>query len=476
MFVRLRHLAVIVIAVALGSCGDGTQGPPAGGGAGGGQNISGNERLGWDVQAADRAELGQIRYAIYLDSVRSELAGVTCGSAPGASGFPCSAPLPSMTPGEHTIELASFVMSGTTVIESTKSPPLRVRVGSGVGTGLIRIPGARPGDPPAADDTLLRDRIVTTADGVRLKLHVGPRFFDEPTDLAEAPDGRIFVTERSGRVALVEPGRAEPRTALLLEDVDPAPAGGLLAIALSPAFPEDSHVFLLYAAPGSDGPVFRIARYREVGGTFGERAVIFDNVPASPARAAGTLRFGPDGRLYVALDDSGNPAEAERAGSFNGKVLRLNADGTTPADRRTTSPVYSAGHHSPHGLDWEPSTGALWVLDHRAEGEALTLAASGTPLRLRRPPLPLPRQTGGSGLAAYRHPLLPPLDGDLLVAAAGSGNLLRLRAATLRSAMAPPPENLLPEGAGPIRAVTVTRDGRIVAVGASLVVLSPAGR
>jgi len=90
-----------------------------------GERVTGADRLGWDQQASDGAQLASFSYAVYLDGVRSELAGVSCGSTSAASGFACSARMPAMSAGNHTLELAAFIVDGG-VLESPRSSPLRV--------------------------------------------------------------------------------------------------------------------------------------------------------------------------------------------------------------------------------------------------------------------------------------------------------------------------------------------------------------
>ena len=88
--------------------------------------ITGNERLGWDQVAATATELATFHYLIYVDGAASiELPGVTCASPPGPLGFLCSARLPTMSPGAHTLALSSFIDAGAR-LESDRSLPLNV--------------------------------------------------------------------------------------------------------------------------------------------------------------------------------------------------------------------------------------------------------------------------------------------------------------------------------------------------------------
>ncbi len=115
-----------------------------------GESITGAERLAWDQQASNATELASFHYAIYVDGVRSELPDASC--APAQSGFTCSARLPAITPGSHTIELASFTVD-LGVVESSKSSPLRVQVGAAV-TGAIRIQSQLVTSDPAGSTDL----------------------------------------------------------------------------------------------------------------------------------------------------------------------------------------------------------------------------------------------------------------------------------------------------------------------------------
>ena len=113
--------------------------------------------------------------------------------------------------------------------------------------------------------------------------------------------------------------------------------------------------------------MFTLARFREASDTLGDSAVLLDGVRAAASPSA-ALRFGPDGKLYAAFDDGGDARRRQDAGSLNGKVLRLNADGTTPADARGGTPVYAGGYGSPVAVDWDPGTATLWVADRPAGG------------------------------------------------------------------------------------------------------------
>ncbi len=319
------------------------------------ETVNGTERLGWNQPAADAVELAAIGYVVYVDGARTELGGVAC--APAGSLFVCTARLPALTPGAHSLELAAFITDGG-VLESARSAALRV---------TLAAPSQAAPKIETARLTLrsphgLRDEIVV--DGL-----------DSPTDIAFAPDGRLFVAERAGRVRVVRPGSARQaspvaETAIALADTLGAGVQ-LLAIALDPAFPRTHHLFAIYAGPTPSGETaFTLARFREVSDTLGDRAVLLDGVTASSPKPSAALRFGPDSKLYAVIDDGGDARRRRDAGSLNGKVLRLNADGTTPSDARGATPVYADGVGSPVAIDWDPGTSTLWVADRAAGASA----------------------------------------------------------------------------------------------------------
>src|SRR5262245_40156783 len=346
---RSIELICAVFAISMfAACGGGIPEPPSGGGDAG--TITGKERIGWDQQAATASDLAAIKYAIYIDGNRTELSGVSCTPPAAASGFPCSAPLPSMTAGKHTLELSSFVTDGS---ESAKSAAISVNVSPGVTSAVSA--GDAAASAPHDENESRPDRTrpdLRTKDGVTLRVDLVADGISDPTSIGLTPDGRMFVAERAGEVRTIRDGQLESIPALQVQDlfVD-GDRGGVLSVSVDPAFAQTRFVYVLDVTAGDSGPSFRLSRFREAGGVLAERAVLFDRVTAAPDRPAGSIAFGPDGKLYVALDDGGDQDRAFRPGSFNGKVLRLNPDGTTPDDQPGGSPVYSVNYRSPGDLD-----------------------------------------------------------------------------------------------------------------------------
>jgi glucose/arabinose dehydrogenase len=357
------------------------------------------------------------------------------------------------------MELATFVVVDDAAIESPRSSPIRVNAIKPI---LARGSASSSGPLLTTADQLL----VTTADQLQLRLEVVTGGLAEPTDMGFAPDGRLFVTEQSGRVHVVNEDRLQRDPALQLDDVAVDSGGGLVAMAVDPQFSSTHFVYLMYSTRSRrDALTFRLARFREVLGTLGERAILLEGIPASQGTHA-ALRFGTDGKLYAAFDDGGDANSRENLSSFNGKILRLNPDSTTPSDNASATPIYAYGFESPRGLDWQPATGTLWLADGAERNGAAGLhqiVSSGNSAirgRIQRSYL-LPSPSDTTAMVFYHGVILPSFGGDLLIATDRGHYILRVRL----DGNVPPnivaTERLLQDRVGPVRALGIGQHGEI---------------
>src|SRR2546423_3741004 len=194
-----------------------------------------------------------------------------------------------------------------------------------------------------------------------------------PWSIVWAPDGRMIFTERPGRVRVYENRRLRPEPLFVVPDVEPTGESGLMSIALHPQFATNHLLYLSYAYRGDNQNV-RVVRYREAETGLTDRKVIIENIPAAQFHAGCRLRFGPDAKLYITTGDATRRDLAQRLDSLAGKILRMNDDGTVPADnpfvgqQNARGEIWSYGHRNPQGIDWQPGTQLLFETEHGPSG------------------------------------------------------------------------------------------------------------
>lgn len=226
--------------------------------------------------------------------------------------------------------------------------------------------------PPTVDGPL---KVVELASG-----------FDHPWGLAFLPDGRMLVTERSGKLLLVGPDGGSRRPVSGVPRVRTGGQAGLLGIALSPTFAQDRLVYLSFSEPGAGGSGTAVARGKlsdtSSRGTPNDAAlsnveVIWRQSPkvGGSNHWGSRLVFARDGTLFVTTGD--RYSERERAQDLTttlGKVVRINPDGSIPkgnpfAGRGDAKPeIWSYGHRNLQGAALHSVTGQLWTLEHGARG------------------------------------------------------------------------------------------------------------
>ncbi|MBN8508917.1 MAG: PQQ-dependent sugar dehydrogenase [Burkholderiales bacterium] len=205
-----------------------------------------------------------------------------------------------------------------------------------------------------------------------------------PWSLAFLPDGRMLVTQRGGALVIVRAdGSAVDAVVSGVPAVNSAGQGGLLDVALDPDFATTPWVYLSYAEDGPGGSGTALARARLVGGELRDLQVIWRQQPkvASGIHFGSRIVFRPDKTLYLTVgdrgqDDPGAPTTrfAQNPATTLGKVLRLNRDGSVPADNPAFGAagalpgLWSLGHRNPQGAALHPGSGELWLTEHGPQG------------------------------------------------------------------------------------------------------------
>jgi glucose/arabinose dehydrogenase len=218
-------------------------------------------------------------------------------------------------------------------------------------------PSTPPSETPPTMLTLTAEDFITN--------------LEVPWEMAFAPDGRIFLTERPGRIRIVKDGQLQSEPWMSL-DVAAVGEGGLLGLALDPEFAQNHYVYVAYTYRNAQNELQnRLVRLREDLST-GKGVmdkVLLDGAAGNSIHDGGRVKFGLDGKLYWTVGESDNPQLAQDLSSLNGKILRINPDGTIPLDNPfPSSPVYSYGHRNPEGLAWQAGTGRLYATEHGPSG------------------------------------------------------------------------------------------------------------
>jgi glucose/arabinose dehydrogenase len=292
-----------------------------------------------------------------------------------------------------------------------------------------------------------RFRVETVAQGL-----------EHPWGLAFLPDGRLLVTERAGRLNLIDPASGRRTPIAGTPEVVVANQGGLLDVALHPQFERTGWVYLSYVAPLGRGTATHVGRGRLVDGKLQDFTRLFRAEPfARKAKHFGSrLVFDRDGNLFISLGDRDDRQRAQKLDDHNGSLIRLTADGGVPADnpfvaRRGARPeIYSYGHRNIQGMTLHPQTGRIWLHEHGPRGgDEINLPQPGR--NYGWPAVTYGREYYGpsigtteapdveqpvhqwtpsiapSGMAFYSGDKLPGWRGDLFVGALAGHHLARLR-------------------------------------------------
>ena len=321
-------------------------------------------------------------------------------------------------------------------LEPIAAPPLAPRL------EVFRSEGPRP--PPQAEA-----RLAATGGPPRGELFLAG--VSTPLGLAFAPDGRLFFAEAfAGRVRVVDDGglRPEPFFAVAVRRDREQ---GALGLALDPDFAANHWVYVFYSeAEAEDHPARnRLVRFTEREGRAAEPIPILDDLPINRrgffngGLNGGRLAFGRDGKLYVSVGEVGERSTAQDSTALNGKVLRVNRDGSLPDDNPFPGLLpYAVGFHDVRGLAFHPSTGRLYAADSGPGGhDELDLVLPGRNYGYPTIPAGLggapwfedpiwdsgDERPGVAGLTFYTGALLPEYRGDLFLCASNTGALTRIR-------------------------------------------------
>lgn len=311
-----------------------------------------------------------------------------------------------------------------------------------------------------------------------------------PWGLAFLPDGGMLVTERGGRLRLIDEGRLVPEPIGGVPQVYASGQGGLLDVAVDPAFARNGLVYLSYADSDSTGTTTRVVRARLDGSRLVENEVIFDGKPRASGRNhyGSRLAFGPEGMLYISIGERQERDRAQELDDHGGKIIRIHPDGRVPQDNPFVSrsgaqpEIWSYGHRNPQGLAFRPGTDELWEQEHGARGgdevnlvhrglnygwpvithgvdySGLPIGVGKVKAGMEQPAFVWTPSIAPSGLAFYQGDAFPEWQGDMLVGALKFELLVRL---TMDGQRIVAEERMLEGELGRIRDVRVGPDGLV---------------
>lgn len=312
---------------------------------------------------------------------------------------------------------------------------------------------------------------------------------EQPWALAFLPDGRMLVTEKAGRLRVIQEGKLSERAITGLPAVTVHGQGGLMDVAPHPRFRENGWIYWSYAARGSDGVGTEVSRGRLVGDRLENVQRIFRQQPAgNTGRHFGSrLVFDRAGFLYITLGDRGEMSRAQKPDDHAGSVIRLQDDGRVPADNPFVGKAgwrpekFTLGNRNIQGAALHSQTGALWTHEHGPQGgdEVNVVRAGvnygwpvitygveygiGTKIGegTAKPGMAQPvhywvPSIAPSGMAFYDGNRFPRWKGDLFIGALGDQMLVRLR---LDGEKVVREERLLRGVLGRIRDVRASPDG-----------------
>ncbi|MBX0291317.1 PQQ-dependent sugar dehydrogenase [Hymenobacter sp. HSC-4F20] len=268
-----------------------------------------------------------------------------------------------------------------------------------------------------------------------------------PWELVWGPDNFIWMTERGGRISRVDPTSGQVTVLTTLPDVVTSSEGGLLGMALHPDFATSPYVYVVYNY-NDNGYKEKLVRLTYANGTLGSPQVLLGNIPAVSTHSGSRLLILPDRTLLMTTGDAQNRPTAQDLSSVNGKVLRLNLDGTIPADNPVAgNPTYSFGHRNPQGLV-RAANGRIYSSEHgeNAEDEVNILEPNrnyGWPTveglcnladeqtfcttnNVRQPIFTWAPTVGVAGLTYYDHPAIPGWRNSLLAATLRGNKLTQI--------------------------------------------------
>jgi len=216
-----------------------------------------------------------------------------------------------------------------------------------------------------------------------LKVETVVTGLDMPWATAFLPDGRLLVTERTGKLRLVKDGKIDPKEITGLPKLLYKGQGGLLDVVLHPDYAKNGWIYISYSSPkaagepGDDGGAnTAMLRAKLKDHALTDVQILFKALPnvKSNPHFGGRIIFDNKGYVFLSLGERGQMEKAQDLSKDQGKIIRLHEDGKVPADNPFVKTegakpeIWSYGHRNPQGLVINPTTGVIWEHEHGPQG------------------------------------------------------------------------------------------------------------
>lgn len=266
-----------------------------------------------------------------------------------------------------------------------------------------------------------------------------------PWQITFLPDRSMLFTERPGQVRLYKNGKLIEKPVFVVNNIRAESKTGLLGMVTHPDFVKNHFIYIAHNYGENNGLWLRVVRYEYKNDTLINPKTLIQNIPAARNHTGCRLVFGPDKKLYITTGDADQPIRAQDLKTYNGKILRLNDDGTIPTDNpfikndTAHKEIWSYGHRNPQGLAFQPGTNKLYETEHGPTGgDEVNIIEKGAnygwpvihhqdvKAGMKSPIFEYTPSIGPSEALFYTGKAFPGLQGDLLVGCLRGESILKI--------------------------------------------------